>query len=160
MDYPHPWITLDKHCVPNISQSYATNIGIWDKVAIDYGYREFDSNKKPTEDPAALNAILEASQKRGLIYITDEDSRPLGGAQPHSHLWDNGTDPAEELDRVMTIRSAALKRFGENAITKGTPLSQLEYTLVPLYLLERYQTEAASKEIGGLDYRPPQRRTN
>jgi Met-zincin/Domain of unknown function (DUF5117) len=153
MDYPHPYVTLDKNGVPSLSQSYAVNIGIWDKVSIDYGYREFDSNKIPTEDPAALNAILEASQKRGLIYITDEDSRPLGGAHPHSHLWDNGTDPAEELDRIMTIRTAALKRFGENAITKGTPLAQLEDTLVPLYLLERYQTEAASKEIGGLDYR-------
>jgi hypothetical protein len=153
MDYPHPWITLDKNGVPNLSQSYAVNIGIWDKVTINYGYREFDAAGKPKEDPAALNAILAASEKTGLIYITDEDSRPLGGAHPHSHLWDNGADPAEELDRVMTIRTAALKRFGENAITKGTPLAQLEDTLVPLYLLERYQTEAASKEIGGLDYR-------
>src|SRR6267154_847258 len=153
MDYPHPWITLDKNGVPNLSQSYATNIGIWDKVSINYGYREFDKSNKPAEDPAALNAILAASEKTGLIYITDEDSRPLGGAHPHSHLWDNGVDPADELDRIMTIRTAALKRFGENAITKGTPLAQLEDTLVPLYLLERYQTEAASKEIGGLDYR-------
>jgi hypothetical protein len=153
MDYPHPWITLDKNGVPTISQSYATNIGIWDKVSIDYGYREFDKSNKSAEDPAALNAILAASEKTGLIYITDEDSRPLGGAHPHSHLWDNGVDPADELERIMTIRTAALKRFGENAITKGTPLAQLEDTLVPLYLLERYQTEAASKEIGGLDYR-------
>ena len=153
MDYPHPYITLDKNGVPSLSQSYAVNIGIWDKVAIDYGYREFDKSNKPIEDPAALNAILAASEKTGLIYITDEDSRPLGGAHPHSHLWDNGADPADELDRIMTIRTAALKRFGENAITKGTPLAQLEDTLVPLYLLERYQTEAASKEIGGLDYR-------
>ena len=153
MDYPHPWITLDKNGVPNLSQSYAANIGIWDKVAIDYGYREFDKSNKPTEDPAALNAILTASEKTGLIYITDEDSRPLGGAHPHSHLWDNGTDPADELNRIMTIRTAALKRFGENAITNGTPMAQLEDTLVPLYLLHRYQTEAAIKEIGGLDYR-------
>jgi hypothetical protein len=153
MDYPHPWITLDKNGVPNLSQSYAVNIGIWDKVSINYGYREFDSNKKPTENQAALNAILAASEKTGLIYITDEDSRPLGSAHPHSHLWDNGADPAEELTRVMTIRTAALKRFGENAIRTGTPLAQLEDTLVPLYLLERYQTEAASKEVGGLDYR-------
>jgi Met-zincin/Domain of unknown function (DUF5117) len=153
MDYPHPWITLDKNGTPNLSQSYAANIGIWDKVAIDYGYREFDSNKKPTEDPTALNAILEASQKRGLIFITDEDSRPLGSAHPHSHLWDNGTDPVEELNRIMTIREAALKRFGVNAIKPGTPVAQLEDTLVPLYLLHRYQTEAAIKEIGGLDYR-------
>jgi Met-zincin/Domain of unknown function (DUF5117) len=153
MDYPHPWITLDKNGVPNLSQSYAVNIGIWDKVAIDYGYREFDKSNKPTEDPTALNTILQASQKRGLIFITDEDSRPLGSAHPHSHLWDNGTDPADELNRVMAIRTAALKRFGENAIRTGTPLAQLEDTLVPLYLFERYQTEAASKEIGGLDYR-------
>jgi hypothetical protein len=153
MDYPHPWITLDKNGVPNLAQSYAVNIGIWDKLAIDYGYREFDRSGKATEDHAALDAILAASEKTGLIFITDEDSRPFGGAHPHSHLWDNGTNPADELTRIMTIREAGLKRFGENAITKGTPMAQLEDTLVPLYLLHRYQTEATIKEIGGLDYR-------
>src|SRR6202789_19245 len=153
MDYPHPWITLDKNGVPNLSESYAVNIGIWDKVAINYGYREFDKSGKPAEDSAALNSILEASQKTGLIFITDEDSRPFGSAHPHSHLWDNGTNPADELDRVLTVRSTALGRFGENAIEKGTPLAQLEDTLVPLYLFHRYQTEATLKEIGGVDYR-------
>jgi hypothetical protein len=153
MDYPHPWITLNKDGIPDLSHSYPTSIGDWDKVSIDYGYREFDKSNKPAEEPAALNAILAASEKRGLFFITDEDSRPLGSAHPHSHLWDNGPDPADELTRIMTIRTAALKRFGENAIRTGTPLAQLEDTLVPLYLLERYQTEAATKEIGGLDYR-------
>ncbi len=153
MDYPHPWITLNADGIPDISHSYPAGIGDWDKIAIDYGYREFDANGKPSEEPAALNAIIEASQKRGLYFITDEDSRPLGGAHPHSHLWDNGPDPADELNRVMTIRTAALKRFGENAIRNGTPMAQLEDALVPLYLLHRYQTEAATKEIGGLDYR-------
>jgi hypothetical protein len=153
MDYPHPWITLDKNGVPDISHAYAVNIGQWDKVAIDFGYREFDESGKAVEDPNALNSILEASEKIGLIYITDEDSRPLGGAHPHSHLWDNGSDPADELNRVIGIRSAALKRFGQNAIPNGTPMAQLEDTLVPLFLAARYQAEAASKEIGGLDYR-------
>ena len=153
MDYPHPFVTLDKDGVPNLSQSYAVNIGQWDKVAIDYGYREFDAANKPVEDPAALNAILEASEKTGLIYITDEDARPFGGAHPHAHLWDNGTDPVDELNRILGIRAAALKRFGQNAIPNGTPMAQLEDTLVPLFLLHRYQTEAAIKEIAGLDYR-------
>jgi hypothetical protein len=153
MDYPHPYITLGANGVPSLAESYAVNIGIWDKVAIDYGYREFDQAGHPAEDTSALNTILANSGKTGLTFITDEDARPLGGAHPHAHLWDNGTDPAVELDRVLTIRTAALARFGINAIHDGTPVAQLEDTLVPLYLLHRYQTEAATKEIGGLDYR-------
>ena len=150
MDYPHPYVFLNKEGVPDLSHAYPVNIGIWDKVAIDYGYREFAPKQ---DEHAALNAILANSEKTGLIYITDEDARPLGGAHPHAHLWDNGTDPADELNRILAIRAVALKRFGENAIKPGTPLAQLEDTLVPLYLLHRYQTEAAVKEIGGLDYR-------
>ncbi len=153
MDYPHPWITLDADGVPDLSHAYAVNIGTWDKVAIDYGYREFDTANHAQEDAAALNAILQTSIKQGLYFITDEDARPLGSAHPHAHLWDNGQDSAAELDRILTLRAAALGRFGQNAIQTGQPLAQLEDTLVPLYLLHRYQTEAAAKEIGGLDYR-------
>ena len=77
---------------------------------------------------------------------------PLGSAHPHAHLWDNGADPAAELERILTVRAAALQRFGPSAIKDGTPMAQLEETLVPLYLLHRYQTEAAAKVIGGLNY--------
>ena len=153
MDYPHPYITLDAAGHPDLSHAYAINIGAWDKVSIDYGYREFDHNNHPTEDPAALAKILTDADHAGQLYITDEDARPFGSAHPHAHLWDNGVDPAAELTRVLTIRTAALKNFGENAIKPGTPLSQLEDMLVPLYLFHRYQTEATIKEIGGLDYR-------
>src|SRR5580658_2987540 len=150
MDYPHPWISLDKSGAPDVSQAYAVNIGQWDKVAIDYGYRQFASG---ANEFVELDKILSRSAKTGLIYITDEDARPPGGAHPHAHLWDNGPDAADELTRIMTVRAAALARFGENAIHAGAPMAQLEDTLVPLYLLHRYQAEAATKEIGGLDYR-------
>jgi hypothetical protein len=153
MDYPHPYITLDANNHPDLSHAYAVNIGAWDRVSIDYGYREFDKNKAPTEDPAALTQILTDADHAGQLYITDEDARPFGSAHPHAHLWDNGADPAAELQRILTIRAAALKNFGENAIQPGTPLAQLEDTLVPLYLFHRYQTEATIKQIGGLDYR-------
>ncbi len=153
MDYPHPYVTLDASGHPDLSHAYAVNIGAWDKVSIDYGYREFDTDKKPTEDPTALANILTTADKAGQLFITDEDARPFGSAHPHAHLWDNGTDPATELDRVLTVRAAALKQFGENAIKPGTPMSQLEDTLVPLFLFHRYQTEATIKEIAGLDYR-------
>jgi Met-zincin/Domain of unknown function (DUF5117) len=152
MDYPHPYVTLDKDGHPDLSHAYAVNIGAWDKVSIDYGYREFDKNKQPTEDPAVLTKILTEADKAGQLFITDEDARPFGSAHSHAHLWDNGADPAAELQRVLTIRAAALKDFGPDVIKPGTPMSQLEDALVPIYLFHRYQTEATIKEIGGLDY--------
>ncbi|HEY6621442.1 MAG TPA: zinc-dependent metalloprotease [Steroidobacteraceae bacterium] len=150
MDYPHPWVTLGQNGVPDVSQAYGVGIGLWDKVAINYGYRQFSD---PSSEAVGLEAILSGATKSGLVYITDEDARPPGGAHPFAHLWDNGTDAADELARIMKIRSAALARFGENAIPEGAPLATLEDTLVPLYLMHRYQTEAAIKIIGGLDYR-------
>jgi len=150
MDYPHPYITLGADGVPDISHAYAAGIGDWDKISIDYGYREFPAR---TDEPTALNKILTDAAHDGQYFISDDDARPLGSAHPHAHLWDNGPDPAAELDRILTIRSAALARFGENAVRPGTPMAELEKTLVPLYLLHRYQTEAAIKLIGGLDYR-------
>ena len=150
MDYPHPWITLDKNGVPDLSAAYAVNIGLWDKVAINYGYRQFSDS---SAERAGLDAILSDATKSGLVYITDEDARPPGGAHPFAHLWDNGADAADELARIMKIRAAALARFGENAIPESVPLATLEDTLVPLYLMHRYQTEAATKMIGGLNYR-------
>jgi Met-zincin/Domain of unknown function (DUF5117) len=153
MEYPHPWITLDANGVPDLRQAYPAGIGVWDKVAIDYGYHEFDRDGVPVEDPAALEQILHSAEAKGVLFLSDGDARPAGSASPIAHLWDNGTSSADELNRILEIRAAALKRFGENNIRLGMPTAQMEDTLVPLYLLHRYQVEAAVKIIGGLDYR-------
>jgi hypothetical protein len=137
----------------DLAHAYAVNIGDWDKVAIDYGYRQFAPAVKGEAEQAALSKILTDADQVGQVYITDEDARPPSGAHPRAHLWDNGPDAADELERVLQVRAAALKNFGEEAIRPGTPMAQLEQTLVPLYLLHRYQTEAATKMIAGLDYR-------
>jgi hypothetical protein len=150
MDYPHPWITLDASGKPDLSHAYATGLGAWDKVAIQFGYSQFKSG---SDEHGALDSILSKAQSNGIYFITDDDARPLGSAHPHAHLWDNGPNPTDELDRILKVRATALARFGENAIPRGTPMAQLEDTLVPLFLLHRYQTEAAAKQIGGLDYR-------
>jgi Met-zincin/Domain of unknown function (DUF5117) len=153
MDYPQPFVTLEADGRLDLSHAYAAGIGAWDKVAIDYGYREFGPRMTGEEKQAELDKILSDADRAGEVYITDEDARPFSSAHPHAHLWDNGSDPAAELDRVLAVRAAALKNFGEDAIKLGTPMAQLEQTLVPLYLYHRYQAEAAIKEIGGLDYR-------
>ncbi len=150
MDYPHPYITLDASGRPDLSHAYAVGIGAWDKAAIRYGYTQFAAGSDETKE---LNDILQQDEKDGLRFITDADARPLGSAHPYAHLWDNGGNAPDELIRILTVRKAALARFGEDAIRPGQPMAQLEDTLVPLYLLHRYQTEAAAKWIGGLNYR-------
>ena len=149
MDYPHPYIELTSSGDLDFSQAYDTKIGDWDKVTITYGYADLSTQ---SEEKGALNKIILDAQNEGFQFISDSDSRPQGGAHPQSHLWDNGTHAADELNRMLTLRGNALKRFGESTITTGTPLSELEKVLVPLYLMHRYQMEATAKVVGGLDY--------
>lgn len=149
MDYPHPYAQLRPDGTIDLSQAYLEGIGSWDKEAIRYGYAAFAPGQGETE---ALNRILAEARARGLHFMSDQDARPLGSSHPENHLWDNGTDAATELDRMMRVRRAALDRFGENAIPVGRPLATLEEALVPLYLHHRYQVEAASKLVGGQAY--------
>lgn len=149
MDYPGPWIELGSNNTLDLSHAYATGIGDWDKAAIAWGYSEFAPG---TDEHAALDKIITDAAHRGLTFITDSDSRPPGSAHPRSHLWDNGANAVDELNRIMKIRAAALSRFGENNIPQGAPMATLEEVLVPLYFLHRYQTEAASKVLGGNEY--------
>ncbi len=149
MDYPHPWITLDAAGRIDLSHAYAVGIGTWDKAAIQFGYAQFPPG---SDETAALDKLLRQQEADGLRYITDADARPFGGAHPYAHLWDNGGSAPDELTRMLAVRKVALARFREEAIRPGEPLARLEDTLVPLYLLHRYQTEAAAKWIGGLNY--------
>jgi len=149
MDYPPPYIQLGTDGVPELSDAYATGIGAWDKVSITYGYQDFPAG---VDEHAALNKTLSDAFGRGLRFLTDQDARPAGSSSSLAHLWDSGTNAVDELNRLMQVRAAALKRFGENNIREGAPLATLEDVLVPLYMLHRYQVEAASKVVGGMDY--------
>lgn len=149
MDYPPPLVTLKSDGTLDLSDAYAKGIGTWDKVAITWGYSDFPPG---TDEHAALNKILSDAFSGGLRYLTDQDARPPGSSSSLAHLWDSGSNPVDELERLMQVRAVALKRFGENNIREGAPLATLEDVLVPIYLLHRYQVEAASKLVGGMDY--------
>jgi hypothetical protein len=149
MDYPHPLVQLDEEGEIDLSDAYDTGIGAWDKVTIAYGYQDFPQG---TDEARALDAIIADARSEGITFITDQDARPAGSAHPQVHLWDNGSDAAAELDRMMAVRRVALDRFGEEAIRSGMPMATMEEALVPLYLHHRYQVEAAIKVVGGLEY--------
>ncbi len=148
MDYPPPLIQLASGAI-DLSKAYAAGIGEWDKAAIDFGYREFPAG---ADEPKELDAILRRATNKGLLFISDGDSRPEGSAHPLSHLWDSGSNAVDELNRMMDVRATAMENFSANAIRMGEPMSTLEDVLVPVYLLHRYQAEAASKVVGGLYY--------
>jgi hypothetical protein len=148
MDYPHPEFTVKKGEI-DFSNAYDTGIGEWDKVTVAYSYSDLP---KGTDERDALNKILAKAHKDGLRYISDQDARPMGGAHAFAHLWDNGQTAARELDQVLQIRELAINNFSVDNIRTNEPNSVLEDVFVPLYFFHRYQTEAASKVIGGLNY--------
>lgn len=148
MDYPHPQIDM-KNGQIDLSDAYDVGIGDWDKAAVLYGYQDFP---KGTDEDKALNDIINQYLNDGLHFITDSDSRPAGGAHPFSHLWDNGKSPVDELNRLMQVRSNVLQNFSEKNIRMGAPMATLEEVLVPMYMIHRFQLEAAVKVVGGSYY--------
>ncbi len=149
MDYPHPQVDIVGTDKLSLANAYARNIGEWDKVAINYAYREFPAG---ADEKAELNKIITGYLQRGLKFLSDQDARPEGSAHPQTHLWDSGTDAADELNRVIHIRRIALNNFSAAKIPMGTSMANLEEVLVPMYMFHRYQVEAAAKLVGGMDY--------
>lgn len=148
MDYPHPQFELDGNNM-SFANAYDTGIGEWDKVTVAYSYSDFPTG---TNEKEALNRILKKAQDDGLRYIADQDARATGGAHLLAHLWDNGKNASQELESMLEIRKKAIDNFSIDNIRSGEAYSTLEDVFVPLYFFHRYQTEAVSKIIGGLDY--------
>jgi hypothetical protein len=159
MDYPHPWITLGKDGVPDLSHAYPVNIGAWDKVAIDYGYREF-APPRADEHAAAARTRFLPTAKRPACSTSPTKTRAPSAARIRTRICGT-TAPTrgDELDRILDRPDAALARFGENAIKPGAPLAQLEDTLVPLYLCIATRPKPRSRDRRPrLPLRPARRR--
>jgi Met-zincin/Domain of unknown function (DUF5117) len=144
MDYPHPMEKLREDGTIDLSEAYPARIGDWDKVAIDYGYRQFARG----EDPAALAKILDDAWAQDLRYMTNQDT----DIHPRVDQWSNGVDQAAELNRIMKIRRAALNRLGEHTIRNGAPMATIEEPLVPIFMYHRYSVESAASMVAGQDY--------
>lgn len=148
MDYPHPNLKLKNNQI-DFSEAYDTNIGEWDKVTVAYSYGEASDSQTEKQ---YLNTVLKQAETDGFQFISDADARPQGGAHAYAHLWDNGKNASEELNRILELRQSAISNFSLDNIQTGNAYSVLEDVFVPLYFFHRYQTEAAVKLIGGLDY--------
>ena len=145
MDYPHPVEELKADGTIDLSKAYEARIGDWDKVAINFGYRQFAG---ATEDSAALTTIIDDAWALDLRYFSNQDT----DIHPRTEQWSNGVNQADELNRLMKVRRAALDRIGEKTIRTGAAMATIEEPLVPIYMYHRYAVESASSMIAGQDF--------
>jgi hypothetical protein len=143
MDYPAPRVVLENGA-PSLRDAYGAGVGAWDKWAITwlYGART-DAEAAP---------ILEQARAQRLRFVADDDSRPVSSAHPTGAIWDDSGEPIGELRRMMAVRRAAVARFGRSALPANESLAGLRRSFVPIWLLHRYQVEAAAKSLGGVDF--------
>ena len=145
MDYPHPYVELRPDGTIDISNAYPQHIGEFDKVAINYGYREFP---KGADEATELRKIVNDAWNADIRYLTNQDT----DIHPRADQWSNGTNQADELDRLMKLRRAALDRMGEQTIRLNTPMATIEEPLVPIYMHHRYAVESTASSLGGQDF--------
>ncbi len=145
MDYPHPLEKLNADGTIDLSHAYQARIGDWDKVTIDYGYRQFPTG---TNEHAALTKILDDAWAKDLRYFTNQDI----DIHPRADQWTNGANQADELNNLMKIRRAALNRIGEQTIRAGMPMTMIEEPLVPIFMYARYAVESSASMLGGQDF--------
>jgi len=145
MDYPHPLEVLKEDGTIDLTDAYPQHIGEWDKVAINFGYREFAPG---TNQDAALDKIISDAWAQDLRYFTNQDT----DIHPRVEQWSNGVDQGMELTRLMKVRRAALNRLGTNTIRAGVPTVMIEEPLVPIYMYHRYAVESTSSMIAGQDF--------
>lgn len=144
MDYPHPLEKLRDDGTIDLSEAYQARIGEWDKVAINYGYRQLPRG----DETAALERILNDAWEQDLRYLTNQDT----DSHPRVDQWSNGVNQADELNRIMKIRRAALNRMGERTIRTGAPMATIEEPLVPIFMYHRYAVESTASMVGGIDF--------
>ena len=154
MDYPHPLVTLNDDGEVVLSDAYDVGIGDWDKRAVIWGYQDFPDE---VSDAAGRAEIIAETLASGLSFVADEHARigsrsSAGPAHPKGSLWDNGSDPVAELNRMMQLRAVVLNDFSEQAIQPGRPMASLEDVLVPAFLMHRYQVQAAATVLGGQSF--------
>jgi Met-zincin/Domain of unknown function (DUF5117) len=144
MDYPGPRVTLDANGAPSLRDAYGIGVGPWDKFMIKWLYA--------AGTDAQGRAIEAEGRAQGLRFVADSDARPVSAGQPLGSIWDDGSDPVGELRRIMQVRRAALERFGTGALPAGESLADLRRAFVPIWLIDRYQVEAAAKSLGGVNF--------
>lgn len=150
MDYPAPLIEITDDGRIDLSNAYVQRIGEYDKLAVRYAYSQFAPDADEAEE---LAAIVQESLDTGLIFMDHNNNNFRGAGHQFAGVWDNGDNLVDHLKHEIEVRRIGLENFSQNVIDRGTPISELEWALLPLYMHHRFQLNSAAQSIGGADYR-------
>lgn len=151
MDYPAPLVEIRGDGTLDLSNAYLRRIGEYDKLSVNWLYRDFPPG---TDEKAALEAIVADAVARDLRYVGHTNNNFIGAGHQYAGVWDNGANLVDHLQVEIRVREIGLERFGLDQLRAGEPLSNLEYVLLPLYMHHRFQLRSAVESLGGADYRP------
>lgn len=150
MDYPAPLIEITDDGRIDLSNAYVQRIGEYDKLAVRYAYSQFGPD---ADEAAELAAIVQESLDTGLIFMAHNNNNFRGAGHQFAGVWDNGENLVDHLKHEIEVRRIGLENFSEKVIRRGTPISELEWALLPLYMHHRFQLNSAAQSLGGADYR-------
>jgi hypothetical protein len=149
MDYPAPRVRITEDGQLDLSGAYGVGIGTWDVWSVRYAYQQFAPGQ---DESRQLSNLVQSAIDDGMTFVSDADARPPGAAHPLGNLWDNGSDPIQELQHVMRVRRIALNRLRPDVLPDDEALGEFQQWFVPLFLYHRYQVDAVAKMIGGVQY--------
>jgi hypothetical protein len=118
----------------DLSDAYPTDIGSYDRLAIQWGYSS-------EEDPTALDRIVRAGYAKGIFYPPDGD--------PRWAEYDWGPDPVRWLATTQQARRIILDRFGASQLAPGEWVYSLQERFNLAYLYHRFGIQAAQQFVGG-----------
>lgn len=148
MDYPHPLLKAGVDGALSLADAYGVGLGAWDDFIVAHAYGQF----APGTEDASLAKLRADIAKAGFRYVSDQDARSPGDAEPDGLLWDSGADTLATFDALLAARRRALADFSIGVLPPDRQAGELEARLVPVYLLHRYQTEAVARLLGGAGY--------
>lgn len=148
MDYPHPLLKPGADGAVSLDGAYGVGVGAWDDFLVAHAYGQF----APGAEATSLAKLRADIAKAGFRYLSDQDARSPGDAEPDGLLWDSGPDTLKTFDELMAVRRKALANFSIGVLPPDRQAGELEARLVPVYLLHRYQTEAVARLLGGANY--------
>lgn len=148
MDYPGPRLKLTNGQI-DLSDAYEPGAGPWDDFSVDWLY----TDPAPGVNPDAFAAEKAfAAKAAGLAFATDIDGRSPDLPSAAASMWEDGPDPLAALEHQLAVRRVAIAGFGEKVLLPGEALANLRRKFVPVWLLHRYDVDAAGKLIGGYEY--------